>query len=368
MKKIIIALFLIILAALLLIPFIKRGPELEYITPQGRMIRLTHSLEGEVVPEKEITYYSSVSGKVIQAPDSGGRYKEGELLYQIDDKPLRFRLNSFQLQIESVLNEIKFLEEEVLKLRNLVEAGAIPRSELRQAEQKLNGVIKHKEILTEERNSINHGLSHYRQNAPYDGAVISVMVRPDEAVVPGKPILTFGNIDKKEIKCLIRSAELGIVKESLPVEITSPLLTTVIPGLIDRISYHKKESPAVPGFDSENEDMYRVYITYDNNLLNFNIGYKVYVEIIREEKFCLLTLPHQCIIISEDNKSFVLVSGSGGLALQEVFTGLSADEYIEITGGISENDKVLLNPYKVDFNLKAGRVVKKKYSLKKHVD
>ncbi len=370
MKKIIINILIIIAVFIVLFMiFRKKGIELEYISPISGIVRSTISLEGEVVPANEVTYISIVSGKIVEIPESDAEVKENELLFKIDDTSLQHKLNSVQLQINSINSEINYSEEEVAKLKLLSDAGAIPDAEFRNAEQKLISLKNQIKILNEEMNSLKHGMANYVQYAPFTGTVVSVNIKKDEIAVPGKPIMTFADLTNKEIKCYIKPAERSMIKDGLQAIISSPVISNLtVSGEVTKISLDKNFSTSIPAIDSDKEDRFQIIISYDNSTADFNVGFKVMLDIIREEKECANIIPLQSIIISEDNKNFVITAEKNKLNLKEVVTGLSDDENVEVKEGVSGQDKIIMNPHLIEYNLKSKKISLKRFSLKKYAD
>lgn len=122
---------------------------------------------------------------------------------------------------------------------------------------------------------------------------------------------------------------------------TSGLPDSYFAGVVTKIAAGavKKENSA------DDEVIVRVELTVANPGEKLKPGYSVDIEIFVERRENAVYLPAQAIgTDSESGGKYVYVIDGGKLAKKAVSTGLYGNKYVEITSGVSEGDKAVLNP------------------------
>lgn len=193
------------------------SPLVEVITPQAQTVQFKVEAHGVVQPRTETTLVSEVSGVVVTVSDkfvSGGLFKQGEMIMQID--PSDYEVSVEQAKARLAGQKAKYAQEKakadqakkewdltgrsrskapVLALREpfLLEAEANMQSaeaDLKKAEQKLARTVI---------------------RAPYDGMVKSKMVDVGQFVSMGTQIgITFA-IDYAEVRLPLTEQELAFI-------------------------------------------------------------------------------------------------------------------------------------------------------------
>ncbi len=230
-----------------------RAPTVETVTIEAYEKGLTIEVDGSVVPLREISLATEVSGRVKRkSPDceAGQFVKSGSLLFEIDpvdydlevrrlSKELRqaeIRVHSNDVEQENTRTLIKLAEEdlklqenEVARLRSLVSGKAASRSELDRA--KRNEVAARNSLallknqtrmlVTQrashlaamdlantqlERAEIN--LQRTKVLAPIDGVIVRELVEEDAFVQRGAPLVEIEDTSVAEVRCSLRMDQL----------------------------------------------------------------------------------------------------------------------------------------------------------------
>jgi RND family efflux transporter MFP subunit len=94
---------------------------------------------------------------------------------------------------------------------------------------------------------------------------------------------------------------------------------------------------------SSNIKEYGVWIDIDEQVENLKPGMTAEVEILVNRLNGVLTIPVQCVT-QRGEKAFCYVAGEADVERRPVVLGASNDVLIEIKDGVSEGDRVILNP------------------------
>ncbi len=99
-----------------------------------------------------------------------------------------------------------------------------------------------------------------------------------------------------------------------------------------------------------NEDMRDNYLVADIEILNPNDKLKVDFDlngkINLDNTMDILRIPIECILYDESNTPYVFIVKNNIACKNIIYPGKVSNNYIEIVGGITLNDSVILNPPK----------------------
>jgi len=183
--------------------------------------------------------------------------------------------------------------------------------------------------------------------APIDGEVIVATTQPGQTITSADAVLVLS--DRLIVRAQVDETDIGKVKLNQAALVTLDAYPDVrIEAAVDHVYY---ESTTV-----NNVTIYNVDLLPKKASVFFRSGMNANVDFIVQNKPHALLLP-QAAIVKKGEQSFVLLQNAdGGKPFErEVQTGLSDDKNIEITGGLKEEDQVVVEIKKFSLNrLKAG--------------
>lgn len=173
-------------------------------------------------------------------------------------------------------------------------------------------------------------LAGVRIVAPADGTVMSVAGAVGDSAGTGT-FLTLGDLDELQVEALFTESDVGSLKAGQRAAITlatrqGEKYTGTVTGI------------APTATTSDRLVRYGVTIAFDEPPANLLVGQTVSVTVTVAESAETLYVPAQAVR-TRDGVSRVTVRGG---AERVVETGVRGDRYVEITSGLSENDRVVL--------------------------
>jgi HlyD family secretion protein len=186
--------------------------------------------------------------------------------------------------------------------------------------------------------------------SPVEGVVLARPIQNEQFQSAGTTLLEIGDLAEMEIEADILSQDVVRVKEKDPVEISGPAIgARPVKGSVRRVfpgGFTKVSSLGVE------QQRVRVIIGFAKGVLDelrrergLGVGYRVNVRINTQEKPSALVIPRSALFRSPDGKAWRVFAVSRGRAeLRDVAVGLMNDEKVEITDGLTANDKVILAP------------------------
>jgi len=139
----------------------------------------------------------------------------------------------------------------------------------------------------------------------------------------------------------ILSEEIGRVRPGQIVEISGKALEgRTIQGRVKRIYPAGFKKISALGVEQQRV---KVIVSFDNNGLGLRPYVSVDIRIIVAEHKGVLTVPERAVFRSGDGWA-VMVIEKGRLAVRPIEIGLRNDRLVEVTGGLSRDDVVVLEP------------------------
>lgn len=264
-------------------PPVVRPPRVETIVVEGYTGNLQIDVDGTVVPFREMTLTSEVSGRVQRrdAVCQAGRYvRRGTVLLEIDSTDYQLELKQLEQELrqtEAALTEIdvqlenvKFLTKyaadelelqlrEVKRLSRLVGDQTVAQSELdrarsgevvaRNASQRLDNerrvlVAKRAsttaafELVKTRMEQARLNLQRTRIVAPVDGVVVRDLVEEHDFVQRGTPVVQFEDTSAVEVKCNLVPEELAWLTHSSN-DLSDPRLLYEPPHVPAKVVYQR---------------------------------------------------------------------------------------------------------------------------------
>lgn len=177
--------------------------------------------------------------------------------------------------------------------------------------------------------------------SPIDGTVTQVNIKEGVFTNPSQPIFMVSDLSLLEVKVNISEYDISKVKLGQEVEITTDALEgETFKGKVNAISPVARVSQI--GQSTETVVEVTIGITEKNSRLK--PGFSVKSKIIADSKDGCLVLPFDAIITEKNGAKVVFVVEDNVARKREIETGIESDFTVEVTKGVSEGDKVIINP------------------------
>ena len=167
--------------------------------------------------------------------------------------------------------------------------------------------------------------------AEFNGIVSKADLKKGEAVTQGMELFTIQNTDKASVDVTLSKYDYDTVKEGQKAEIT--LGNNTYEGTVTRMSHiavqNEKGTPVISAtvsIDDPDDDIF--------------LGVDAKVKIHAASAKDVVTLPVEVVNIGKDG-SFCYVIENGLVTRRNITTGISSEDYIEITDGIEAGEEVI---------------------------
>ncbi len=280
----------------------------------SRVLKLTGSVE----PYRIAKLASPAEGPVVTIRvREGDRVKSDERLLTIGRK------KGADALISSLQEELKKEEDNLQRVRQLVEGEAIPDEEYDQARATFEK-IKAQLVSAKEK------AQDYTITAPWEGIVSRLIVKEGEFVAPRSVLLEMYDPASLVIRAAVPEKHAAEVTAGMRVDVhLDAYPNNFVPGRIERV---------YPYLDPRLRTR-TIEIALDKSV-NLLPGMFARLEVLLESEEEAVTVPIEALV-STPKGQVVYVFEDGQATARMVETGIEADNRIEIISGIQAGDKVI---------------------------
>jgi membrane fusion protein (multidrug efflux system) len=208
--------------------------KVELATAEKAQTPRTLVLTGMIAADQRAEVTADTQGKVLAVMvERGQRVKMGEPLVRLDVRNAALGAREAQANLSAARAQKALAEEECKRTKQLLEKGAITRSEYdRQTTQctsaleQVAGAQARAEMMTK---SVADGMVR----APFDGVVADKNVTPGEWVAPGRPLLTL--VDDNPLKIELSVPE--VATRAIQVNAENPQKVTLVATALPCVEY-----------------------------------------------------------------------------------------------------------------------------------
>ena len=318
------------------------APEVDVANVIAEPVTLWESFTGRVVAPETVELRPRVSGYIDKvAFEEGELVKEGDLLFQIDPRPYRARLQAARAELEQARSRLSQARSEAVRASALLESRAISQEEY---DQRSTALMSAKALVNAAQAAVETAeldLQYTRVTAPVSGRAGRAMVtrgnlaNADQTllttVVSVDPLHVYFEADEQsamESQKLLSTGESRTVRIGLAGETGYPHRGTL--DFIDNRLDH-----------STGTLQYRAELANPDGI--FKPGQYARVEMPVTELDQALLVNRKAVLTDQDRRFVYVVSQDNTVARRQVSTGRPVDELLVIHDGLQSGDRVIIN-------------------------
>lgn len=283
---------------------------------------------GSVVGHDDARIASEQDGRVIDVAQIGDWVERGAMLARLDDSLLRLQERRNLSEIARIEAQLDYARSQETRLATLVQRASIAGAQLDEArsqravlEQQLAGA---RVALDETRLRLRNSLVR----APFAGTVAERFVQPGEYLIPGAAVVRL--VDTRTLE----------VRARAPVH----LAARMAPGQRVAVRHDggdtEEEILAVVPVGDENSRQFELRIALRD--ARWPIGSALQVGLPSADARDVVAVPRDALLLRAD-ETFVMRIGTDEIAQRvPVQTGETHDGLIEVWGGVSPGDRLVV--------------------------
>lgn len=243
--------------------------------------------------------------------------------------------------LEDASSDLAELQSELASEKAIAEADEAGLSKEQKEKMKITNNLSEMEAKTAEEllEDGKKGIS-----AEFNGVISKTAAVEGSTVTQGMELFTLQNTDKVSVDINISKYDYDKVKEGQSAEIT--MADRTYEGKVTKVSHiaspNEKGTPVISATVS--------ILNPDEDIF---LGVDAKVKIHAESAEDVVTLPVEAVNIGKDG-SFCYILKDGVITRQNVTTGLSSQDYVEIKEGLKEGDQVISDLGSLEEGMKAA--------------
>jgi HlyD family secretion protein len=367
-----------------------RGIKVDTQAAELRTVSSRVKATGEITPEKKVEISAKVVGEIIDLPVvEGQRVSAGQLLVEIERdlyegardqaraalRQAEVSSRRIDVQLADARRNLNRVHE--LHRENLVSQDALDQAQLAvdTAEVELQAQVHTIEQYRYALKRATDDLARTTIRSPMDGVLIQLDAEQGETVVPGSTNLPGSVImtvaDMSRLLAEVEVSEVDVVNVELgqTAEVTVDALGNDEPEIgrvVEIATSGRRDS-------TQGTIRFRVKIALDDPDPSLRPAMTAKVDILTATSEDVLSVPIQAVVkrtIDEDGEEvhgsaakgldeteIVYVIVDGEAAVRQIVTGVSDVLHVELTDGLSEDEEVIIGPYRTLKKLRAGEAV-----------
>ncbi|EMR02314.1 efflux RND transporter periplasmic adaptor subunit [Cesiribacter andamanensis] len=300
-------------------------------TPKTGAIDRSFSVNGTFAPIQSLSLMSETQGQVIKLNKRKGEaVKAGELLAQVENEVLRANVITAQANYEKA-------KKDLARFENLASGEAITQRQLEEVKLGYQNAEANL-IMARQR------LEKSRIVAPISGIINESYIEIGSFLNPGTKLFDIVNVDKLKLNAKVSEREVMLIRKGSQAKVRPNVLPDKqFEGTITAI-----------GANADRSLKYDVEIQVDNTQetpLRAGMYGSAFFAVADTRQ--ALLLEREAIATSLQNPK-VFVVKEGKASLKDVTIGTVANNKVEITGGLTEGEQVVLSG---QINLREGTAV-----------
>jgi HlyD family secretion protein len=366
---------------------------------QKRTITQSVTATGKVFPEVQVVISPEVSGEIIYLPvKDGQKVKKNEVLLKIKPDIYNARRDQMTAGVTSSSATLQRAESDYRRVKDLFNKKLVSDAELEQSKTTYEVSKAQHEQSQAALNQATEDLRKTTIYAPMDGTVSQLKVELGERVLgtsqfQGTAVMTVADLSRME--CRIDVGENDIV--TIKIGDTTRINIDAFPNkkFIGTV-YEIANAATTKGLGTQEEvTNFQVKIRIIDKDVPLRPGMSVTATVETQRHENVLSVPIQCVttrmpkiekpekpeggegvtIVSMEKKKqkteneakeVVFLYDDGKAKMLEVKRGISDDSYIEILGGLKEDQTVITGSFKaISRDLEDGKKVKLEKTIKK---
>jgi RND family efflux transporter MFP subunit len=316
---------------------------------------------GYIVAQRKASIASKATGRIVYLGfKEGDRVKKGDVIARIESADVEAALAQARADLEVAKADRNDAAQSLDRARQLFSRQLISQSELDAAQSRYDRVVASIQSRDAGVQAANVQLENTRIRAPFDGTILTKNADIGEVVAPFAAgassrvaVVTLADMTSLEVEADVSESNIERIAPQQPCEISlNAYPDSRYPGMVDKI---------VPTADRAKATVLTKvkFLKVDGRVLP-EMGAKVHflsseARSTGDEKPKVTVDP--AALIARDGHTVAFVVRDRAVMEVGVTTGEAVGRLVEVTGGLSVGDKVVLKP---SARLRSGSVVKLK--------
>lgn len=312
-----------------------------------RDIRIVLSAAGDIGPAEQVSVRPEVNGKIVTlAVDIGDKVKKGDLLFTLDDFDLQTMRSSRLSEIEGAQLQLKKAERNYERSGKLYADKLISKEVYDDAATDFELAKNALERSGKALRQVEDSISKTKISTPFDCTVLTRPVSVGQAVSgsggfnSGTEVLSIANLNDMVIIARINQADVTHLGPGQRVDITVESVADLkMTGIVERIAPQATLKNNLKGYDA------RIVIKKIDPRVRPGMTANLSIPVVSAEN--TIAVPISTVFSEPNSKTkemerYVYVKKEEFYERRIIQTGVSDNNYVEVTDGLAKGELVSL--------------------------
>jgi membrane fusion protein (multidrug efflux system) len=323
-------------------------PAFQVMKPIVKDVNYHNEYVAEILSVQYVEVRSRVKGYIEQVHvDEGQFVHEGQLLFTISSRTLRYELQKAEASVKNAIADLKVAEVELANVRSLAEKNIVSKAELKMNEAKVEALKASVEEAEANKEQAALRLTFSQIKAPYKGIINRIAKKMGSLIDEGEMLTTIS--DNREVFAYFNLSESDYLtyittKDQEAVKHVNLILANQTP-----YDHEGKIEIIESEFDRSTGNIaFRARFPNPEKILKHGANGKV---VVKEQLANVLLIPQQSTFEIQD-KLFVFVVKQDSTVEQRTITPkMRIPHYFVIESGVAANETIV---YEGVQNLREG--------------
>jgi len=285
-------------------------------------------VSGSVISRNNSQLSAEVSGRLINISSIGTKVLKGDVLAQIDDKPLLNTRDENRASVASEKSRFKFLESEVKRINSLSKRKLSSQKDVDEAVSKRDVASADLAAAKARLAQSLQDLAYSKVTAPFNGIVTQRLSNLGEYVVKGKAIILLVETDNLEASIFAPITAYRFVKKSSDLAVESPLGIGTA-AIVSLVPVAKSRSQLME-------------VRLDMSGFDWPVGLNIKAAVANGETKEVLAVPRDSLVLRREGISIFRINKDNIAEQISVTLGMGAGEFVEVKGDVKEGDLIVI--------------------------
>jgi RND family efflux transporter MFP subunit len=324
---------------------------LDTVVAERQSLPDTLTVDAIIEPVHRATLSAQTSGQVIEVNfDVNDTVKKGAVLVRLNDAEHRSALAQANAELREARARLNGVQDEYNRTKASYDRKAIAAAEMDRVNAELRVAQARVGSVEAAIKRAEEQLQYTVLKAPYSGVVLERHIELGESATPGRLIMSGYSLDQLRAVASIPQSRMTAMRQQNQASIIVNLSDTPT-------RYNIKKITVLPQADTQSHN-FRVRLELPKNISELKPGMFVKAEFILGEQARLM-LPHQAVAYRGEVRAVYPIDPEGKITMRQVRLGKIVGEQIEILSGLSEGERVALDPLNAAILLKEQRAGQK---------
>ncbi len=304
---------------------------------ESKIINIQHILEqtGDIRPMLEVNVYSKVPGKIIERlpVERGDFVKKGALIATLENKMIKAQIEEAEAALELAKTNLDVVKKDCIRLENLYREKALARQKLdhiKSQRKSAKAQVSRSEAVLQQLEIL---YKNHRIYAPINGYVSARYVDRGNMSSVAQPIIRISSETEVKIVTTVTEKDFPRVRKGMECEITVDAFPDrIFKGIISVIN--PTLDPATRTGELE------IFVPNKDKLLRS--GMFAHVRLYLGGKSTLVVNRDALNRLPGTGNYYVYVVQKDKAVLKNIETGFTQGNYVEVTNGLTEGEKVVV--------------------------